>query len=75
VTRARTTLLIATVLVLLVGVAVYAAYATRSPSFDAPRPLKATAPKGLDSFYTQQLDWSDCKTGGHCATVKVPVAG
>ncbi|MET0819593.1 MAG: alpha/beta hydrolase [Aeromicrobium sp.] len=72
-TRARTTLLIATVLALLVGVAVYAAYATRSPGFDEPRPLKVGAPKGLESFYTQDLDWSDCKTGGHCATVTVPV--
>jgi pimeloyl-ACP methyl ester carboxylesterase len=73
VTRARTTLLIATVLALLVGVAVYAAYATRSPGFDEPRPLKAGAPKALASFYTQDLTWTDCKTGGHCAWVKVPV--
>jgi pimeloyl-ACP methyl ester carboxylesterase len=73
VTRARTTLLIATVLALLVGVAVYAAYATRSSGgFDEPTPLKAGAPQGLESFYTQDLSWSDCD-GGHCAWVTVPI--
>jgi pimeloyl-ACP methyl ester carboxylesterase len=73
VTRARTTLLIAVVLSLLVAVAVYAAFATRtSGGFDEPTPLDAGAPKGLGSFYTQDLSWSDCD-GGHCAWVTVPI--
>jgi pimeloyl-ACP methyl ester carboxylesterase len=72
-TRARTSLTIAVVLALLVGVAVYAAFATRSPGFDEPTALKAAAPKGLESFYTQDLEWSDCDGGGHCAWVRVPV--
>lgn len=72
-TRARTTLAISVVLALLVGVAVYAAFATRSSGgFDEPTPLKAGAPQGLESFYTQDLSWSDCD-GGHCAWVTVPI--
>lgn len=71
-TRARTAVILSTVLVLLVGIAVYAAFATRSPGFDPPEPLDAAAPAGLESFYTQQLDWSDCGDG-HCATVTVPI--
>ena len=72
-TRTRTTLILATVVALLAALVVYAAFATRSPDFDPPTPLKAAAPQGLESFYTQKLSWSDCYTGGHCADVRVPI--
>jgi pimeloyl-ACP methyl ester carboxylesterase len=72
VTRARTPLLIGLVVALLVGLVVYAAYATRSAEFEAPTPLDAAAPKGLGSFYTQDLEWSECGKA-HCAWVTVPV--
>lgn len=72
-TRSRTPVLIATLLAIVIGVAVYAAFATRSSGFDEPTPLASGAPKGLGSFYTQDLSWSDCGDGGHCATVTVPV--
>ncbi|MCW2841945.1 MAG: hypothetical protein JWR55_3428 [Aeromicrobium sp.] len=71
-TRARTTLLLVAVLALFVGVAVYAAYATRLPSYDDPTPLDAKAPAGLEAFYQQDLSWSACDDA-RCAWVKVPV--
>jgi pimeloyl-ACP methyl ester carboxylesterase len=72
VTRARTTLLLSVVLALLVGVAVYAAFATRAAGFEEPKPLDAKAPAGLESFYQQDLTWTDCGSA-HCASVTVPV--
>ena len=71
-TRARTTLLLAVVVALLAGLVVYAAFATRAGSFDAPEPLDATAPEGLAAFYDQDLSWSECGDA-HCAWVTVPV--
>jgi pimeloyl-ACP methyl ester carboxylesterase len=65
-------LLLAVVLVLLVGVAVYAAFATRDAGFEEPKPLSAAAPDGLETFYTQKLNWSECGEA-HCAWVKVPL--
>lgn len=70
--RARTTVVMVAVLALLVGVAVYAAYATRPNSFTEPTRLDAAAPAGLESFYQQKLTWSECGAG-HCAWVEVPV--
>jgi pimeloyl-ACP methyl ester carboxylesterase len=72
VTRARTSLLIGLVVALMVGLVVYAAYATRADEFEAPNPLKAAAPAGLETFYTQQLTWDECGRA-QCAWVKVPV--
>lgn len=71
-TRLRTSVLVSVVVALLVGLVVYAAYATRSDGFEAPEPLDAAAPDGLASFYTQQLSWSECG-GAQCAWVTVPV--
>ncbi len=71
-TRARLPLILATVLAVLVGVAVYAAVATRSPGFTPPDPLDAAPPAGLSSFYQQDLSWSECGEA-HCAWVKVPI--
>ncbi|MET0931706.1 MAG: alpha/beta hydrolase [Aeromicrobium sp.] len=71
-TRARTTLLLTVVLALLVGVAVYAAFATRASGFDEPEPLDAKAPAGLESFYQQDLTWSDCGEA-QCTWVTVPI--
>ncbi|MCD9199658.1 alpha/beta hydrolase [Aeromicrobium wangtongii] len=71
-TRARTPLLIGLVVALLLGLVVYAAYATRAADFDAPSPLDAAAPQGLEKFYTQDLDWSECGRA-HCAWVTVPI--
>ncbi len=70
--RTRTALLFTVVLALLVGIAVYAAFATRDPAFSAPEPLDAAAPEGLETYYTQDLDWSECGTG-HCTWVTVPI--
>ncbi|QGG40202.1 alpha/beta hydrolase [Aeromicrobium yanjiei] len=72
-TRARTTLVVATVLALLVGIAVYAAFATRDDtSFSAPKPVDAPAPKGLEKFYDQKVSWSSCGDA-ECAWVTVPI--
>lgn len=31
-----------------------------------------SAPKGLESFYSQDVDWSSCENGFQCANIKVP---
>ncbi|AWB91018.1 hypothetical protein C3E78_01600 [Aeromicrobium chenweiae] len=73
VTRARTTLVVTIVLALLVGIAVYAAIATRDDStFSAPKPVDAPAPQGLERFYDQKVDWTSCD-GARCAWVTVPI--
>ncbi|MGW9415950.1 alpha/beta hydrolase [Arthrobacter cupressi] len=33
---------------------------------------KASVPKGLESFYSQKVDWSSCENGFQCANIKVP---
>jgi pimeloyl-ACP methyl ester carboxylesterase len=72
VTRLRIPLIITAVVALLLGAIVYAAYATRPNGFSEPEPLDAKAPAGLESFYQQDLDWSDCKSA-KCAWVRVPI--
>lgn len=71
-TRTRTTVVLVAVLALLIGVAVYAAFATRPASFAAPNRVEEAAPAGLAAFYEQDLSWSGCGAG-HCAWVTVPV--
>lgn len=71
-TRARTAVLLSVVAALLVGVVVYAAFATRSGGFEEPTPLDAAAPDGLEQFYTQDLNWTECDEA-HCTWVTVPV--
>lgn len=74
-TRARTTIVVSVVLALLIGLAVYTAFATREDSsFAEPAPVDAPAPRGLDEFYGQELSWSGCGSGGaQCTWVKVPI--
>lgn len=31
------------------------------------------APEGLEKFYAQQLDWSECQVAFECATLEVPI--
>ena len=71
-TRLRTPLIVTAVVALLLGGIVYAAYATRPNGFSEPEPLDAKAPAGLESFYQQDLDWTDC-TSAQCAWVTVPI--
>lgn len=70
-TRARTTAILAIVVVLLVGLVVYAAYATRD-SWSEPVPVDAPAPAGLAGYYDQDLSWSSCGDA-HCTWVTVPI--
>lgn len=49
----------------------------QAPASQAPTPPEPTgtlppAPDGLQDFYDQELDWSDC-AGGECATMTVPL--
>lgn len=50
---------------------------TSSPggSDDDPVAPELSIPEGLDEFYTQEIDWSDCDGSGsnECGTVTVPV--
>ncbi|UYQ78087.1 alpha/beta hydrolase [Glutamicibacter sp. JL.03c] len=39
-----------------------------SPSTSAP-----DAPRGLESYYAQQIDWGNCGDALECATIKVPL--
>ncbi|WP_456697839.1 alpha/beta hydrolase [Aeromicrobium sp. P5_D10] len=74
--RARTPLLLTVLFALLIGVAVYAAFATRDKdaTFTRPTPVDAPAPKGLEKVYTQKLAWSSCGSGSaECAWVTVPI--
>ncbi|GAB4100959.1 alpha/beta hydrolase [Sinomonas halotolerans] len=47
---------------------------TGTPAQSGPDP-KATegAPKGLEEFYTQSVDWAACESSFECAKVTVPV--
>ncbi len=38
----------------------------------SPPPASGPAPEGLESFYTQQLDWQECGAN-ECAALEVPV--
>lgn len=71
-TRARTTVVLMAALALLVGVAVYAAYATRPNTFTEPARVVAAVPEGLEPYYGQKVSWSECGAG-HCAWVTVPI--
>lgn len=39
----------------------------------APSASSAAAPKGLETYYSQKLDWKDCGDVLECATLKVPL--
>lgn len=67
--------MVSVVLALLVGLAVYAAFATRDDAtFAEPKPVDAPAPKGLETFYDQELKWSGCGSGDAvCTWVRVPI--
>jgi len=70
----RPTLLVALLVVVLVGgIGAVVVLATRGDSLATdPRPTGEKGPKGLEKYYTQDLDWEDCSKG-RCATVEVPV--
>lgn len=66
-------------LTLFVGIVATLGYQlAQSDSSDngSPKPNQsATVPQGegLDGYYAQQLDWSDCNDGFECATFNVPI--
>lgn len=64
-------MLLAVVLVAGVGLVVVLATQDDSLATD-PRPTGEKGPKGLQKYYTQDLDWEDCRKG-RCATVEVPI--
>ncbi|MBO1268791.1 alpha/beta hydrolase [Arthrobacter cavernae] len=35
--------------------------------------IAASAPEGLEEFYSQQLDWTSCESGFQCGNVRVPL--
>ncbi|MCW2829346.1 MAG: hypothetical protein JWP31_38 [Aeromicrobium sp.] len=75
--RSRTiiSLAVVTTVVVVLAVVLVVALTTRddsSPTFTKPTPVTTGAPKALDSFYQQKLEWDDCGAA-QCAAVKVPV--
>ena len=45
-----------------------------SSASNAPKPAPNTsAPEGLETFYTQSLDWEKCGSVIECATIQVPM--
>jgi len=47
---------------------------TAKPSTSTVDPsIAASAPKGLEKFYSQSVEWSSCEDGFHCAKVQVPL--
>jgi pimeloyl-ACP methyl ester carboxylesterase len=67
------------VLVIFVGIVSTIGYriiGTDAEDTSAPEPSSsASVPEGngLDGYYAQQLDWSDCNDGFECATFNVPI--
>ena len=62
-------------LALIAGVALVAVALTRDDGDDwtAPKPTAASAPTGLERFYDQKVEWSDCDDSARCAWIKVPI--
>ncbi|WP_347109793.1 alpha/beta hydrolase [Paenarthrobacter sp. S56] len=47
---------------------------TAKPSTSTVDPsIAASAPKGLEKYYSQNVEWSACEDGFQCASVKVPL--
>ncbi|MFK0008394.1 alpha/beta hydrolase [Paenarthrobacter sp. NPDC090520] len=47
---------------------------TAKPSTSTVDPsIAASAPKGLEKYYSQEVEWKGCESGFQCATVKVPL--
>ncbi len=68
---------LAVVLVVFVGIIAvlgYQIFSSDSTDTSSPKP-SATVPvgDGLDGYYAQKLDWSDCNDGFECSTFNVPV--
>jgi len=65
--------------VVLVGVIAFLGYALTSDSPTNSRPPKpvaspaASVDAGLESYYTQTLEWSDCSDGFECSVFSAPV--
>ncbi|GAB3988260.1 alpha/beta hydrolase [Nocardioides marmoraquaticus] len=86
--RSRTGLYVGIAVVVVLALVLAAALGTRTllargeqseagPASQAPSPPEPTgslpaAPDGLEAFYDQELDWSDC-AGGECATLTAPL--
>ena len=54
----------------------YRAIQSNSTQSNSPKPTtSASVPEGdgLDGYYAQNLEWSDCKDGFECATFNVPI--
>lgn len=70
---------LAIVLAIFVGIVAtlgYRTFESNSANEYLPLPTKsATVPQGegLEGYYSQQLDWSDCNSGFECATFSVPI--
>ncbi|MFP3548620.1 hypothetical protein SB748_35115, partial [Rhizobium sp. SIMBA_035] len=47
---------------------------TAKPTTNTVDPsVAASAPKGLESFYSQTVEWTSCDNGLQCGTVRVPL--
>ncbi|WP_374200356.1 alpha/beta hydrolase [Arthrobacter sp. M4] len=46
---------------------------TQKNSAGADPSIVASAPKGLEEFYSQRVDWTSCEKGFQCANIKVPL--
>ncbi len=55
------------------GTAQEDAFSTDGPVVSTSTPEAEGAPEGLERFYAQQLEWSECETVFECASLEVPV--
>ncbi|AXT86184.1 hypothetical protein C6I20_14020 [Aeromicrobium sp. A1-2] len=69
--RTRAVIAVVAVLALVVAGVVATAVVTRDGWTD-PQPVSTPAPAALESFYTQDVSWSDCGSA-HCAWITVPI--
>jgi hypothetical protein len=70
---------LAVVLAVLVGIVATLSYrliSADSSDNSSPEPNQSAsvpAGDGLEGYYAQQLEWSDCNEGFECATFSVPI--
>lgn len=67
---------IAVVLAIFVGVVAVLGYRIVSADSAAPKPSEsASVPpgEGLEGYYAQELEWSDCNDGFECSSFNVPI--
>jgi pimeloyl-ACP methyl ester carboxylesterase len=46
---------------------------TQKEAGKADASIAASAPKGLEDFYSQKVDWTSCEKSFQCANIKVPL--